>query len=623
MRHPSFGLSTMLLLLGAGVAGSAHAGAFSASVAAPVPKPCSAANVRWASTSNRIYVTGNVRCTLTDVRRVVVAEAPLELVDPAGRVWLLGANLVLENGATLVLDGGTGGDVAELRLLSNNTYAADAFVELRAQWGNLLIQSTKITSWDEDAGGPDTEYDTFGRAFVRVVSYLDADGSTPRESRMDVIDSDIGYLGHYAAESYGLVWKVRDTTGPEVFDVVDVLGDLVNSTVHHNYFGMYSYGAYGMNITGNEVHSNVMYGIDPHDDSDALVVTDNYIHDNGNHGFICSKRCDGLTIRDNVSSNNAQTGYMLHRAVENTLMVNNLAENNGDAGFAIMDAHENVLANNIARGNKYGVRLSVGASGNIIRDNELSDSTMYGIYTYQGSDLPTINDGRPARNTFSRNEVRRSGILGVNAGDAEANEFFGNVIAESGEFAVYLGDASSNVFVANDLGGSYILSEGLSTNGVEDTDLADVMIGDTTASMMFTDSLGRVLHNDAGLVTQVDGSGSALRLTRADHAGLVRVNALALDVLPDTGDLGVSVATWSTSSRSWNTVPGSAASATFVVGKLAPGVRHTLRIDGVEEDAVTADEDGTVQFEHDVSEPHTFEILSKRKIRAATVRPGL
>lgn len=28
------------------------------------------------------------------------------------------------------------------------------------------------------------------------------------EARMDIIDSEIGYLGYHESESYGLVWKV-------------------------------------------------------------------------------------------------------------------------------------------------------------------------------------------------------------------------------------------------------------------------------------------------------------------------------------------------------------------------------------------------------------------------------
>lgn len=29
------------------------------------------------------------------------------------------------------------------------------------------------------------------------------------EARMDVIDTEMGYLGYHESESYGLVWKVR------------------------------------------------------------------------------------------------------------------------------------------------------------------------------------------------------------------------------------------------------------------------------------------------------------------------------------------------------------------------------------------------------------------------------
>ncbi|MDP2310822.1 MAG: right-handed parallel beta-helix repeat-containing protein [Pseudomonadota bacterium] len=627
MRQPHLGLCSALLLFGGLLtSGPARAAAPLSPGPAPGPAPmgCSAANVLWKSVSNRIYVTGDVRCTLTDVRRLAPEDAPLTLVDPDNRIWFLGANLIIENGATLVLDGsGPDGDVAELRLQSNNSSAYGAFVEVRAQWGNLMIRSTRITSWDEHDNGPDTEYESFGRAFVRVVSYLEPDGSTVRQSRMDVIDSDIGYLGYYEAESYGLVWKVRDTTGPEVFETVDVVGDILRSKIHHNYFGMYSYGAYGMNITGNEVYENVMYGIDPHDDSDGLVVEDNYIHHNGNHGFICSKRCDGLTVRDNVSSFNAETGYMLHRGVENTIVEGNLAENNGDAGFAIMDSHDNILRGNTARGNLYGVRLSVGASDNVIQDNQLSANTMYGIYTYQGTDAPTINDGRPARNLFSNNDVSRSGNVGVRAGDAEENTFVGNTFAESGAYAVFLDDATSNVFQGNDLGGSYMLAQGISTNGVADTDFSDVMIGDTTASMTFTDSFGRVFQNNAGLATTVDVERSVLTLTHADHVGVVGVNALDFAVMPDAGSVRVTVLSWAKASRSFSTSAGSASNASFTLGGLEPGVRHGIWVDGVQVESVTADEFGDVQFDHEVSEAHTFAVMSKRRIRGATVRLGL
>lgn len=40
---------------------------------------------------------------------------------------------------------------------------------------------------------------------------LDLLQSEMGEARMDVIDSEIAYLGYYESESYGLVWKVSWT----------------------------------------------------------------------------------------------------------------------------------------------------------------------------------------------------------------------------------------------------------------------------------------------------------------------------------------------------------------------------------------------------------------------------
>lgn len=56
-------------------------------------------------------------------------------------MWYLNANLFVENGAKLELYGpAIGGDVAELRLKSDNTSAANAYVEIRADWGWLDIR---------------------------------------------------------------------------------------------------------------------------------------------------------------------------------------------------------------------------------------------------------------------------------------------------------------------------------------------------------------------------------------------------------------------------------------------------------------------------------------------------
>jgi len=113
--------------------------------------------------------------------------------------------------------------VDQLRLQSNNSGDTNQFVFIKADWGSIGIRGTSITSWDDAVNGPDTEYATNGRAYIAVRSRLGVDGTTPMESRMDIIDSDIGYLGYDNPEGFGLTWKISGDQ-PALFDLLDVLG---------------------------------------------------------------------------------------------------------------------------------------------------------------------------------------------------------------------------------------------------------------------------------------------------------------------------------------------------------------------------------------------------------------
>ena len=385
---------------------------------------CDPAGVRWASTSNTVYLSGPITCTLTDLD--ALTKAPLTLVAPAARVWLLGANVVLQQGATLQVHGSeVGGDADELRLRSNNTTATTSTVFIRAYAGNISLHSTKVTSWDEGAKRPDTEYATYKRSYIHARSFLDGAG-VARQSRMDITDSDIGYLGYKGAEAYGLAWKVL---GTGVFDKVDVFGDVVNSRIHHNYFGLYTYGGFGMKFVNNDIHNNIQYGLDPHDDSDSLLIEGNRSYDNGNHGIICSQRCDNLTIRNNVSERNTGHGIMLHRSVTKSVVENNTVTANTDTGIVLFESFENRVAGNTVTGNLRGIRLSVGSANNVIEGNTFARNTSYGIYLYKGSDAPVDGDGRPKFNRFVANQIRDNGSYAVRAIDSDDNVFDGNVFS--------------------------------------------------------------------------------------------------------------------------------------------------------------------------------------------------
>ncbi len=404
---------------------------------------CLKANTRFASSSNALYIIGtSTTCTPADIN----ALYPKSMLEVQNRVFLLKSNLVLQQGATLAVEGGTvaASTTDELRLMSNNNSTTNNFTTITADYGIVRINSTKVTSWDEVDQTPDYEYgSTYKRASIKVRSrYVNGVANT---SRMDITNSDLGYLGYYGAESYGLTWKVMGSA----FDKVDVVGDIRGSHIHNNYFGVYTFGAYGMTIDNNEFDNNVKYGLDPHDDSDSLIITNNRSHDNGDHGIICSQRCDHLLIKGNQSYNNVGHGIMLHRSGDYSTIEDNTVSYNTDSGIALFESNNDIVLNNIAIGNKNGIRLSVGSSYNTFEGNTIDGTTGNSIYTYQGSDTPTRSDGINRGNTWKSNIVKgsQSYVLKLSSTDGdrfEVNDFRSNMGAK-----YYLSGATNTIFVGN------------------------------------------------------------------------------------------------------------------------------------------------------------------------------
>ncbi|CAM9575969.1 unnamed protein product, partial [Hapterophycus canaliculatus] len=160
-----------------------------------------------------------------------------------------------------------------------------------------------------------------------------------------------------------------DLSNPEVFDRVNVRGDIRFSDIHHNWFGQYSYGHQDGLWEHNLMHNCGQYGFDPHDDSDNLRIHDNIVYDNGNHGIIASKRCNDVSIQNNVVTGNTLHGIMLHRSSDRGIIRNNTVTSSGSACIAIFESFDIEISDNVCTDNEEGIRLSMGSSYNKIFDN--------------------------------------------------------------------------------------------------------------------------------------------------------------------------------------------------------------------------------------------------------------
>lgn len=361
---------------------------------------CSIDAIRYAATSNRVYIEKPTECTLTDLK-AKVKDFVLKEVEPG--VWELYTNLFVTQGGTLTMNSrASGGDVDVLRLKSNP--GTDSIVHLEINYGQLNVDGIQITSWDTNTQSPDTDIED-GRAYIKARSFKDKITGDARESTINIANSELMNLGYKFNESYGLALKVKaKRTEQYLFDEIDIFGSLINNKIHDNYMGFYSWGAYGLQIRDNEVYNNVLYGIDPHDHSDSLVIDGNHVHDNGSHGIICSTDCKDLQITNNLVENNRH-GIMLHQNVTDSYIAHNTLRGNREVGIALYNSHNNVIEDNTSYGNTDGIRLSSGSSDNEIKGNSVDQNTRYSLYMYQGSNIPEDTDGRNKRNRFVDNII--------------------------------------------------------------------------------------------------------------------------------------------------------------------------------------------------------------------------
>eukprot|EP00903_Cladosiphon_okamuranus_P020616 g18926.t1 len=413
----------------------------------PIPKPECDVNqtvsVRYSATTGRLYLEAGVPgerggCVTIDQiwearggGTKAGAKAPLYAVHPeTGAVsenitgtWLLEEDLYVEDGIVLKVWGAASGGYAdELRLKSSPaTATANAtYINLRAHGGSLDFENTKVVGWDTVNNYYDMD-ETDGRSYISAVSEIVIDPlemcegnakNTMGEARMDIVNSEMAYMGFHDSESYGLTWKVRgfckDKSNPEIFDQVNVYGNIYDSELHHMNFAVYTYGHQQGDWRRNTIHSNSGYGYDPHDDSDYLTIHDNLVYDNNWHGIIASKRCNNVSIQNNTvyGGNETSAGIFLHRSSDYAIVKNNHCYNNGDAGMAMLESSNAEISGNVFEGNKYGIRMSVGCTENMVYNNTFSNTTKYALYTYEGSDAPDVQvTGRSQYNVFDSNLV--------------------------------------------------------------------------------------------------------------------------------------------------------------------------------------------------------------------------
>lgn len=429
--------------------------------------------ITYVAANNTIEVRGKgALVRLNDIDDTLHNSTLLERVGDFE--WELKANLKTFDQVRLELHGqAAGGDVNWLKLKSDRA----GFVAVESSNGQISLRNTKITSWDPGAGTFDFAFqDGSGRAYIAIKNRT----SIYTDNRMDVIDSEVAYLGFLEETAYGISWKVLSEEGAKNPGILGrgMTGIVTGSKFHHNYFGAYVWGAGDMVVRNNEFYDNFYYGFDAHTVTQRTLVEDNYSHDNGGHGIIFADRCTDNTIRRNRSANNKGHGIMLHEQSDNNTISDNEVTGNDD-GIPLYQSSNNTVAGNIIRDNHTGVRLygreNIPSRNNLFENNEISGSRTYGLFIYDGAVANTLSSNRVLNNRnsgiylksaqdniFSGNEITGNeyGVqldtVGVKP-FSTGNQFRNNVIQGSRQYGIYsYPPAGSNALSENQFSGNLL-----------------------------------------------------------------------------------------------------------------------------------------------------------------------
>jgi poly(beta-D-mannuronate) C5 epimerase len=318
---------------------------------------------------------------LSDINDQLVNQDVLLRDATVDKGWILNAGIQVSPNAALYINST---DTSWLKILADEQTAYPILVS-----GSLKIDSVKMTSWNPNTNNYTTSQDSYREAGGDVTvgtprPYIVVeDGAT---GTTDITNSELAFLGYeagYGAGRTGLRYEAGD-------------GSVLNGNeIHHLYFGFYSRGVGGMTIENNNIHDNIIYGLDPHTGTHDMRIKNNTVHDNGSSGIICSLDCFNITIESNEIYNNTKNGIMFSRNMFNSIARNNFVSNE-DNGIVISESHNNEVYNNIISDSGSGIDIDEDSFENIVYNNTI-------INLVDPSDALYLRDGASEQNTFHSN----------------------------------------------------------------------------------------------------------------------------------------------------------------------------------------------------------------------------
>ena len=297
------------------------------------------------------------KVTLEDVYRQVGDARYMERIDEG--TYIVRLPLVVRHGATLVIRDQT------LRLSEER----GAFF---ANDGWLFAIDSKILGWREQASGPATfRKKTDFRPF-----FVGWGGS-----ETFILGTTMANLGYHQSKSYGFAIAQYSEFDNARLQRSAPHAWLVESTFEDLYYGFYCYEAEDVAIVNNLYRDNIVYGIDPHDYSEGLIIAGNEVYGTREkHGIIISRQVNNSWIIGNRSYNNGLSGIVLDRQSRNNVVANNVSYDNQGDGIGLYESPDNLLWGNRLMNNlRNGIRVRNSTNVDLYHNVAVLNGT-WGIY---------------------------------------------------------------------------------------------------------------------------------------------------------------------------------------------------------------------------------------------------
>lgn len=296
-----------------------------------------------------------------------------DLLDCAEAACRLAAPLLVERGATLIIDG----------VVVRMEQDAGALISAA---GDLFISDAELVGWNADAEAP-AETAVDGRRFRPWIAGLEANRTLIRRSRL-------AHLGYDSNSTQGLAFTDAGRDDAAGRPAADIVGNRIEDL----WFGFFTWNADGVRVLRNTVEDSHVYGLDPHDATRDMLIAENFIRGTrDSHGVVMSREIHDTVVTRNRSIDNGGAGFFLDKGSWNVSFIGNESFENGTDGITVYESRDvRIEGNDVAGNGRAGIRVRAAAGIEII-DNIVHDNAGPGIFVYDWSHASREPDAEDRR----------------------------------------------------------------------------------------------------------------------------------------------------------------------------------------------------------------------------------